>query len=337
VDDVSASERPLVVRFIGHTNDFDDIDWAAKFPHRSLLLNGVQCVFGGEGDQDVLAVMGYTRYDYSATVRQGGVWAWHTEMGIARPYSDCYDRVFTHVSSEDSRFRTSPPALNWWVGKSFDELAAMEPPKKIHRMSAIASTRAHIEGHNVRNRFIERVMQEFPDIDVFGRGRERPLDDKWDGVAPYRYTIAIENSSSFHYWTEKITDAFMGYSVPLYFGAPNIGDYFPDKSFIWLPVDDPERAISVIRETLENDSWEDRLDALREARQEIFDKWGLAAQVTRAVAVRAERLRAAPMVNVRVKGRRMWKNGWVRDVGLAKNLGIHSRFISRRVGRLLTR
>ena len=75
VDDSSstADNAPLVIRFIGHVDEFDDIDWAAKFPGRSLLLNGVQCVFGGRGEQDVLAVMGYTRYDYPAEVRQGGV------------------------------------------------------------------------------------------------------------------------------------------------------------------------------------------------------------------------------------------------------------------------
>jgi hypothetical protein len=330
----SPVDSPLVVRLIGHVDDFDDIDWAAKFPNRSLTLNGVQCVFGGKGDQDVLAVLADTRYDYVARVRTGGVWAFHVELGMQRPYLKCYDLVFTHMNRPDPRFRTQPPALNWWVGKSFDELAALEPPSKTHGMSAIASTQAHVAGHRLRNAFIERVINEIPDVDVFGRGRARQLEDKWDGIAPYRYTIVIENGSTPDYWTEKIADAFMGWSVPLYFGAPNIGDYFPENSFIWLPMDDPDRALQVIRETLAHDSWEDRLDALKEAREAIFTQWGLAAQVTRAVVEREHELRAAPFVRVRVLGRRMWKHGWVRGVGVKKNLGIHSRFIARRVGQL---
>lgn len=336
-DRVAGKNKPLVVRIIGNADDFDDQDWTAMFPGRNLLLNGVQCVFGGHGDQDVLAVMGYTRYDYTTRVRKGGVWAFHSEWGMPRPYADCYDLVFTHLNRPDPRFRTQPPALNWWVEKSFDELATMKPPVKTGQMSAVASTRAHVAGHHARNAFIERVINEFPEIDVFGRGRARPLDDKWDGIAPYKYTIAIENGSTPDYWTEKITDAFMGWSVPLYFGAPNIGDYFPIDSFIWLPIDDPERALDVIRDTLANDTWEDRLDALREAREAIFTNWGLAAQVTRAVAERESELRAASCVRVRVLGRRMWKHGWVRGVGLKKNLGIHSRFIARRIGKLFRR
>jgi hypothetical protein len=333
----ASDEGPLVVRLIGHVGNFDEIDWAAKFPGRSLTLNGVTCVFGGEGEQDVLAVMDYTRYDYVAHVREGGVWAWHTELGLPQPYPDCYDLVFTHVERPDVRFRKSPPALNWWVKKSFDELVAMPPPEKPFYMSAIASTRAHVAGHHARNSFIERVIEEFPQIDVYGRGRSKFLEDKWDGIAPYKYTIAIENGSTPDYWTEKLTDAYMGWSVPLYFGAPNIGQYFPQESFIWLPIDEPERALDVIRDTLENDSWESRLDAIGEARQEIFHKWGLAAQITRAVTEREGELRAAPKVRVRVLGRRVWKNGWVRGIGVKKNLGIHRRFIARRIARLLNR
>jgi hypothetical protein len=227
--------------------------------------------------------------------------------------------------------------LNWWVKKSFDELASMGPPQKSQTMSAIASTRAHVPGHIARNHFIDLVEKEFPGIDVFGRGRAKEVEDKWDGLAPYRFTIAIENSSLPHYWTEKIADAFMAYSVPLYFGAPNIGDYFPEDSYIWLPIDEPERALDIIRQTLDEDSWEARLDALSDARQRIFDRWCLAEQVTRAVIERDDALRQAPVVTVRVLGRRMWKNGWVRGVGLSKNLGIHFRFIARRLAHFLRR
>jgi len=181
------------------------------------------------------------------------------------------------------------------------------------------------------------VEKEFPQVDVFGYGRSKEVADKWEGLAPYRFTIAIENSSLPHYWTEKITDAFMAYSVPLYFGAPNIGDYFPEGSYIWLPIDEPERALDIIRQTLEEDSWESRLDAVSEARRRIFDRWCLAEQVTRAVREREAELRQAPVVKVRVLGRRIWKNGWVRGVGIKKNLGIHSRFVARRIARLIRR
>lgn len=43
------------------------------------------------------------------------------------------------------------------------------------------------------------------------------------------FHIAIENTSNENYFTEKIMDTFIFESIPIYFGCPNIRDYFnPD-------------------------------------------------------------------------------------------------------------
>jgi hypothetical protein len=40
------------------------------------------------------------------------------------------------------------------------------------------------------------------------------------------YSVVIENTREKNYFTEKIIDAFQSYTVPVYFGCPNIADYF---------------------------------------------------------------------------------------------------------------
>lgn len=40
------------------------------------------------------------------------------------------------------------------------------------------------------------------------------------------YSICIENIREYDYFTEKIIDSFATYTVPVYFGCPNIADYF---------------------------------------------------------------------------------------------------------------
>jgi hypothetical protein len=45
-------------------------------------------------------------------------------------------------------------------------------------------------------------------------------------------TSCLENSQSPHYWTEKLTDAYLGWAFPLYVGCPNVGDYFAKESFL---------------------------------------------------------------------------------------------------------
>jgi len=47
-----------------------------------------------------------------------------------------------------------------------------------------------------------------------------------------QYHIAIENSSSKNYFTEKIIDCFQTKTIPIYFGCQNIKNFFNEKSII---------------------------------------------------------------------------------------------------------
>jgi len=238
--------------------------------------------------------------------------------------------VFTHLDIDDSRVSTAPPVLDWWVGKSYDELHNTDVPEKTKALSAIASTKDWITGHRMRGEFVERAAREFADMDLYGRGRELEIDDKWDGLAPYRYSLAIENTSKNNYWTEKISDCFLSYTVPFYFGATNISQYFPEDSYIWLPIDDPERAVSIIRESLSHDEWEKRLPAVKEARRKVLEDYSLYAQVSRLINENRELILSSPKVVKKVKGRRTRPGGWIRGAGLVGNLRAR---IERRIAR----
>eukprot|EP00620_Florenciella_sp_RCC1587_P021099 CAMPEP_0182561832 /NCGR_PEP_ID=MMETSP1324-20130603/4262_1 /TAXON_ID=236786 /ORGANISM="Florenciella sp., Strain RCC1587" /LENGTH=60 /DNA_ID=CAMNT_0024774579 /DNA_START=220 /DNA_END=399 /DNA_ORIENTATION=+ len=46
------------------------------------------------------------------------------------------------------------------------------------------------------------------------------------------FHIAIENVKSNGYFTEKLLDCFLTRTVPLYWGCPNIGEYFEVEGMI---------------------------------------------------------------------------------------------------------
>jgi len=292
-----------------------------KMPGGSLHHDDV--IFDIEGDEpaDVVFIQNYLRYDQKISARRGYVWKWHNEPIVRRPIEKGIDRVYTHLHLPGHpEAHTAPPVLDWWVDKTFDELDNLEAPEKHRDLSAIASTKVDIPGHVQRNEFVTMLEAEFPDVDIFGHGRARSLDDKWDGIAPYRYSIAIENTSKDDYWTEKIADCFLSYTVPLYFGATNISDYFPADSYIWLPIDNPEHAIEVVRQTLTSDNWPDRLEALREARHRILHRYSLYAQLSSKVRAEADQIRSAPRMERVVHGRRTKPGGWIRGLGIIGNI-----------------
>jgi len=282
---------------------------------------------------DVVVVINYLKYDAVIRSRSGYVWNWHNEPIVRQPFGRGFDRVFTHQESRDPRTVKSPPILDWWLQKSWDELDSMEPPSKSKPASLIASTKKMIEGHRRRNEFVSLVEEALPEVSVFGEGRPKTLDDKWTGLSTFRYSIAIENSSKLDYWTEKISDCFLAYTVPFYFGARNIGDYFPRDSFIWLPLDNPERAVQIIRETINGDSWEARLPALAEARRLALHDYSLFGQITSRVRQERDTILAAPWESRRIHGRRTRPGGWIRGIGFWGNLQNQSQKIESRLSR----
>jgi hypothetical protein len=50
----------------------------------------------------------------------------------------------------------------------------------------------------------------------------------------YQYSIVIENSREINYFSEKLLDCLLTKTVPIYFGCPNISDYFDTEGWILL-------------------------------------------------------------------------------------------------------
>lgn len=66
----------------------------------------------------------------------------------------------------------------------------------------------------------------------------------FDGI---QFHLCIENCSQKYYFTEKLIDCLYTYTVPVYWGCKNIGDYFDTRGFIILnESDSPEEMISKI-------------------------------------------------------------------------------------------
>lgn len=75
------------------------------------------------------------------------------------------------------------------------------------------------------------VLNNMPKI-VGSRQSTLWMDEKIEFLKSYKFTIAFENESSVNYITEKIFHSFLVGSIPIYWGAKNIGEFFNPKRFI---------------------------------------------------------------------------------------------------------
>ena len=92
----------------------------------------------------------------------------------------------------------------------------------------IYSWKNWIEGHKLRHQIAKYVSG----VDLYGSGAGNEIKGKEEGSADYKYSIIVENNRTDHYFTEKIMDCIATGTIPIYWGCPNIGNYFNEKGIL---------------------------------------------------------------------------------------------------------
>lgn len=179
----------------------------------------------------------------------------------------------------------------WFYGSSggrgsYDVLSKQAPPLKSLPISTVCSNKQMRHTlHHARYQFTRDLKARLPLLDVFGQG-VRPIADKADALDPYQLHVAIENHVCRHHWTEKLSDPFLGYCLPLYHGCPNTLDYFPEESHIPINIDHLDEACERIKQALQDREYDKRLPAIQEARRRILNEFALFPLVARLIEER---------------------------------------------------
>ena len=161
------------------------------------------------------------------------------------------------------------PSISSPHDRDVDFLSGLSSLPKSKELSVICSTQAVTPGHRTRLRLVEALKAHFGQhLDWFGNG-VNPIPDKWTGLAPYRYTIAIENHVATNIATEKIWDPYLTLTYPIYGGAPNIHEFLPEDSLLAIDIKDLNGTIHAIETLLDQDPYEQRLPMLRQARDRV--------------------------------------------------------------------
>ncbi len=198
------------------------------------------------------------------------------------------------------------PGLMWHYGlpfenevfKTWDEIAAAPLPEKTRLLSTVCSQRTgKVTLHSTRVDFTWKLKGEIPEMDIYGHG-VNPMNDKAEVLDPYTFHIAVENHVYDHHLTEKLPDAFLGYTLPFYHGAPNASDYFPAESFIPIDINDYQRARDIIQYHLKNNEYKDRLPYIIEARRRVLEEQNLFAILCHQISAKDPQIRTKTLGEV---------------------------------------
>lgn len=262
------------------------------FPRQIPEWGACRFVFGNEQHYDWLAVYDDFVGKIDLKCPPQNTLLVTLEPSSIKTYESSYIRQFGYVLTGQENWALkhpgkilSQPGLFWYYGttRSYDQIAQEIPQEKILDVSTVTSSKRQTHTlHKKRSVFIEELQQKLPQLDRFGRGI-REIKDKADALDPYKYHIAIENHRCDHWWTEKLSDAFLGLTLPFYYGAPNAGEYFPTESFIPIDINDPVKSSEIILDAIKNNEYEKRLPHIHKAREQVLKKYNFYATISKII------------------------------------------------------
>jgi len=140
---------------------------------------------------------------------------------------------------------------------------------KKFQLSFVMSNKNWLPGHKLRHD-LKNVISKKRDYKL-NFPPSIPMEEKYKLFEDTMYHIAIENTKNVNYISEKIIDCFMSYTIPIYWGCPNFGDYFNTDGIIFF---DTEKELDDILNNLTEQDYFDRINAVLENYKIANEKYG---------------------------------------------------------------
>jgi len=204
-----------------------------------------------------------------------------------------FSKIVTCDETRDFSNKILMNVSTWWVGMKmksidgkhvldehytldYDLLTRDEHRERFNKVSIIVSNKKNLKGHRQRLNAIEKLISRpiGKYIDLFGVGFT-PIQDKYEVISTYKYHLIFENELKANYWSEKLGDAYLGLTYPIYSGCTNIKKFFDPQSILEInrfDLDDMERKIEL---AIDSDYHNANFEKLKESKNLILNKYNL--------------------------------------------------------------
>ena len=121
-----------------------------------------------------------------------------------------------------------PQSVCTWMCFGPASARDFEPDVSLKKFQAsfLTSSKAWTPGHILRQQVYDRLPSSVLDLKIDKFKSPPWIPDKRAILNEYQFTITPQNAYHVNWFDDKIMDAFMSKTIPLYWGCPNIGDYF---------------------------------------------------------------------------------------------------------------
>jgi len=206
-------------------------------------------------------------------------------------YINRLDRNLLKICDCSTLYETNSPCISvWWLDLSYDYLKELKYKKEVKEkhLVCVTSLSRFTHGQKMRMDWLANA-QKFLEIDFYGRGDLKNIFKNYIGppelftstnninkirdksiIGKYNKSISFENGSTKNFVNRLHEDLLM-WTLPIYWGCPNIEEIFPKNSYRYIDITKPinKETIDYINKPVTNEE----INAIDEARNLVLDKY----------------------------------------------------------------
>ena len=100
---------------------------------------------------------------------------------------------------------------------------------------------------------------------------------------PYHYHFAAENSQEAGYFSEKLIDPILSENFCFYWGCPNVKSYIPEKAFMEIDLNRPNKSLEMIKAAINDNTRQKRLKIIKQAKKKILTELSIMPVIDRII------------------------------------------------------
>jgi len=175
-------------------------------------------------------------------------------------------RLFKYIITHDDIILSKVPnAIKYTYGTTWlkqEDYNHIDKSLKKFKISTLVGAKAFAPGHNLRHELYQKQQEftKFPlttyrstrgiQLENISNNPILPDGNKIHLFREFQFSIVIENIAESTWFTEKLIDCLITKTIPIYWGCPNISEYFDTTGWIiFSDLNDLKHKLSVLDES----------------------------------------------------------------------------------------
>ena len=244
----------------------------------------------------------------------------HFFQDYMHSYISQFGTIYSCYPMNHNNLKNTMPFLPWMIHANYEAspldiskinfktLGKNNELNKTIDLSVICSNKKNTENHELRIECLNILKSHFGNkLEWYGAGF-KDIESKSKVIFDSKYHLVLENDSKNNLISEKLFDAFLGESFPIYYGAPNVSDYFLRDSYKPIDINNIDESIKIIEDLIESDIYLENINELRDSKSKVLNEYNFINRILEIVSEKSKILTDKEFVTELYSSQYFWKS-----------------------------